>query len=210
MTSDSSPREPRQERGRATRRSLLDATIQSLADVGWSGTTVVAVAARAGVSRGAAQHHFGTRDDLVRAAVEQVTDELTRELRLQQRVLAGSTDRVLGALEILADVWSGTVGRAATHLWVAASTDPTLRELVVPLERRLNREMFQVAAHLIGADTSEPKTRQSVGISLQLLRGVGLSSLLGRDPAARRTELAQFAAMLGTVMRTEPVTTPSA
>jgi AcrR family transcriptional regulator len=210
VTSVSSPREPRQKRSRATRQSLLDATIQSLADVGWSGTTVVAVAARAGVSRGAAQHHFATRDDLVRAAVEQVTDELTRELRMQQRVLAGSEDRVLGALEVLADVWSGTVGRAATHLWVAASTDPTLRELVLPLERRLNREMFSVAADLIGADTSEPGARQSVGVSLQLLRGMGLSGLLGRDSAARRTELAQFAAMLSTVMRTEPVTTPSA
>lgn len=117
---------------------------------------------------------------------------------------------MLGALEILADVWSGTVGRAATHLWVAASTDPTLRELVVPLQRRLNREMFQVAAHLIGADTSEPKARRSVGVSLHLLRGMGLSGLLGRDAMARRPELGQFAAMLNTVLRTEPVTTPSA
>jgi len=151
------------------------------------------------VSRGAAQHHFATRDDLVRGAVEQVTDELTRELRLQQRALAGSEDRVLGALEILADVWSGTVGRAATHLWVAASTDPTLRELVLPLEKRLNREMFYLAADLIGADTSEPAARQSVGVSLQFLRGVGLSGLLGRDAALRRTELAQYAAMLATI-----------
>jgi AcrR family transcriptional regulator len=199
VTSLSSPREPRQERSRATRQSLLEATIQSLADVGWSGTTVVAVAARAGVSRGAAQHHFATRNDLVRAAVEQVTDQLSRELRMQQRALASSEDRVLGALEILADVWSGTVGRAATHLWVAASTDPTLRELVLPLERRLNREMFRVASELIGADTSEPDARQSVGLSLQLLRGIGLSGLLGRDAAARRPELAQFAAMLATI-----------
>lgn len=199
MTSVSSPREPRQERSRATRQALLEATIQSLADVGWSGTTVVAVAARAGVSRGAAQHHFATRDDLVRAAVEQVTDDLTRDLWLHKQAIAGSPDRILGALEILADVWSGTVGRAATHLWVAASTDSTLRELVLPLEKRLNREMFYAAADLIGADTSEPAARQSVGVSLQFLRGIGLSGLLGRDTALRRTELAQYAAMLATI-----------
>ena len=192
-------KEPQQDRSRATRESLLEATIESLADVGWSGTTVVGVAARAGVSRGAAQHHFATRDDLVRAAVESVTERLSRELRLHRDALEGRQDRVLDALELLADVWSGTVGRAATHLWVAASTDPALRDLVLPLERQLNREMFHVAADLFGADTSEPAVRQSVGVSLQFLRGVGLSSLLGRNTGSRRTELAQYAAMLATI-----------
>ena len=192
-------RQPQQDRSRATRESLLEATIESLADVGWSGTTVVGVAARAGVSRGAAQHHFATRDDLVRAAVESVTERMSRELRLHRDELEGREDRVLGALELLADVWSGTVGRAATHLWVAASTDPGLRDLVMPLEKQLNREMFNVAAQLLGADTNEPAARQSVGVSLQFLRGVGLSSLLGRNAGARRTELAQYATMLATI-----------
>jgi AcrR family transcriptional regulator len=192
-------KEPQQDRSRATRESLLEATIESLADVGWSGTTVVGVAARAGVSRGAAQHHFATRADLVRAAVESVTQRLSRELRLHRHTLAGRQDRVLDALELLADVWSGTVGRAATHLWVAASTDPALRDLVLPLERQLNREMFHVAADLFGADTNEPAVRQSLGVSLQFLRGVGLSSLLGRNTGSRRTELAQYAAMLATI-----------
>jgi len=210
VTSINAPREPRQDRSRATRQALLDATIECLADVGWSGTTVVEVAARAGVSRGAAQHYFATRDDLVRAAVESVTEQLTLELRRSAEALDRGPDRVLGGLEILAEVWTGTVGRAATHLWVAASTDPKLRELVVPLEHRLNHDLFPVTAQLLGADLSQPTARHSVGVSLQVLRGIGLSSLLGGDPTRRRTELAQLAAMLNTVLRTEPVTTPSA
>jgi AcrR family transcriptional regulator len=196
--------EPRQDRSRATRQALLDATIECLADVGWSGTTVVEVAARAGVSRGAAQHHFATRDDLVRAAVESVTEQLTLELRRSAEALDHRADRVLGGLELLAEIWTGTVGRAATHLWVAASTDPTLRELVVPLDHRLNHDLFPLTAQLLGADLSDPTARHSVGVSLQVLRGIGLSSLLGGDPTSRRTELAQLAAMLNTVIRTEP------
>ena len=49
--------------------------------MGWSGSTVAVVAERAGVSRGAAQHHFPTREDLVTSAVEYVTDERLALLR---------------------------------------------------------------------------------------------------------------------------------
>jgi hypothetical protein len=51
-------REPRQDRSRATRRRLFEAAIDCLASIGWARTTVALVAERAGVSRGAAQHHF--------------------------------------------------------------------------------------------------------------------------------------------------------
>ena len=53
-------RQPQQDRSRATRKRLLEAAIECLAELGWTGTTVAIVAERAGVSRGAAQHHFPT------------------------------------------------------------------------------------------------------------------------------------------------------
>ena len=62
-------REPKQDRSRATRRRLLEATIDCLAELGWGATTVGVVAERAGVSRGATQHHFPTREDLITAAI---------------------------------------------------------------------------------------------------------------------------------------------
>lgn len=60
-------REPKQDRSRATRRRLLEATIDCLVESGWAATTVSVVAERAGVSRGATQHHFPTREDLITA-----------------------------------------------------------------------------------------------------------------------------------------------
>jgi len=48
-----------------TRQKLLEAALDSLAAVGYSGTSVAVVAARAGVSRGAAQHHFPTRTEAI-------------------------------------------------------------------------------------------------------------------------------------------------
>ncbi|MFD0328385.1 TetR/AcrR family transcriptional regulator [Streptacidiphilus monticola] len=45
-----------------------------MAASGWSATTVAVVAEHAGVSRGAAQHHFPTREDLITAALDHMFD----------------------------------------------------------------------------------------------------------------------------------------
>ncbi|KJY44443.1 TetR family transcriptional regulator, partial [Streptomyces sp. NRRL S-444] len=66
---------PKQARSRVTRRHLLEAAVSCLAEQGWAGSTVAVVAERAGVSRGAAQYHFPTREDLFTAAVAYVAEE---------------------------------------------------------------------------------------------------------------------------------------
>lgn len=75
LTPARGPKQPQQERSRATRLKLLEAAVSCLAERGWSGSTVAVVAERAGVSRGAAQHHFRTREDLFTAAVEHVAEK---------------------------------------------------------------------------------------------------------------------------------------
>lgn len=187
---------PQQERSRATRQRLLDATVESLAEVGWAGTSVVGVAARAGVSRGAAQHHFATRDDLVRAAVESVIEELTRHMAAREGVLDEGAARPLAVVEMLAEMWASPLGRAATHLWVAASTEPALRELVLPLEKRFSRELFRATADLLHVDPDEPAAVHSVRLTIDLTRGVGLGTLLHPDLRRRRAELSQWAGVL--------------
>ena len=67
-------REPKQDRSRVTRQLLLESTVDCLAEHGWAATTVTVAAEKAGVSRGAAQHHFPTREDLITAALEHMFD----------------------------------------------------------------------------------------------------------------------------------------
>ena len=73
-------REPQQDRSRITRRRLLDAAVASLAQVGWTATSVAMVAGRAGVSRGAAQHHFPTRESLFEAVIDHISEQRMAEL----------------------------------------------------------------------------------------------------------------------------------
>src|SRR5436309_11852144 len=63
-------RRTQEERSATTRRRLIDAAVECLNESGYLEATLEVVAARAGVSRGAVQHHFGSRNDLLIAVVE--------------------------------------------------------------------------------------------------------------------------------------------
>lgn len=189
-------REPRQERSRATRARLLAAAVDRLAERGVAGATVGAVAERAGVSRGAAQHHFPTREELLLAAFDDMADRLITELRHLLKEVPEGPGRVEAMVVLLFDVFSGTEFQAALQLWTGAAGDPDLYPHVVPLEQRVGREAHRIAVEMLGADESVPGVRETVQATLDLARGLGLANLLTDDTARRRRIARQWAAML--------------
>ncbi|MGI5996621.1 TetR/AcrR family transcriptional regulator [Saccharomonospora viridis] len=189
-------REPRQERSRTTRRRLLTAAVECLAEHGWTNTTVALVAERAGVSRGAAQHHFPTREDLVVATVEFLAEEQIAEVRSRAETLPRGRRRALAVARMLLNLYTGPKFRAALHLWVAASTDEALRSVLAPLEARVGRESHRVAVELLGVDESRPGVRETVQATLDLARGLGLANLLSDDSKRRERLVRQWATVL--------------
>ncbi|MFF8290945.1 TetR/AcrR family transcriptional regulator [Streptomyces sp. NPDC016309] len=187
-------KEPKQDRSRATRQRLLAAAVACLAERGWAGSTVSVVAERAGVSRGAAQHHFPTREDLFTAAVEYVAEERSQALRALP--VQGRADVV----SALVGLYTGPLFRAALHLWVAASDEEQLRPRVTELEARVGRETHRIAVDLLGADESRPGVRETVQGLLDMARGLGLANLLTDDSARRERVVAQWAALLDDVL----------
>lgn len=189
-------RVPKQDRSRATRQRLLEAAVACLAEHGWAGSTVSVVAERAGVSRGAAQHHFPTREDLFTAAVEYVAEERSSALReLFPQALKGGADR-RAVVSALVDLFTGPLFRAALHLWVAASNEEQLRHRVTELEARVGRETHRIAVELLGADESRPGVRETVQGLLDMARGLGLANLLTDDSTRRDRVVTQWAALL--------------
>ncbi|WP_410654977.1 TetR/AcrR family transcriptional regulator [Amycolatopsis sp. lyj-112] len=189
-------REPQQERSRTTRRRLVEAAVETIGELGWNGTTVSVIAERAGVSRGAAQHHFPTREDLVAAAVEHVGEIQIVELRSRAADLPSGRSRIERAVDMVLNLYSGPMFRAALHLWVAASTDESLRATLVPLEARVGREAHRVTVELLGADEAHQGVRELVQATLDLARGLGLANLLTDDTKRRKQIVAQWARVL--------------
>ncbi|MBP0452584.1 MULTISPECIES: TetR/AcrR family transcriptional regulator [unclassified Kitasatospora] len=202
MTTHPAARTPQQDRSRATRQRLLAAAVDCLAEVGWNGSTVGVVAERAGVSRGAAQHHFPTREDLFTAAVEHVTVERLAAVRAHADELpAPGPARTEAVVDMIVRLYTGPQFRAALHLWVAAATEEPLRERIIALEGHVGREAHRAAVEFLGADETVPGVRETVQATLDMARGLGLANLLTDDSARRSGVIRQWASVLEGTLR---------
>ncbi|MET9291151.1 TetR/AcrR family transcriptional regulator [Streptomyces sp. NPDC003077] len=191
-------KQPQQERSRATRLKLLESAISCLAERGWNGSTVSVVAERAGVSRGAAQHHFRTREDLFTAAVEHVAEKRQAALKAVAANLppVGSLARTRTVVREIVALYTGPLFRAALHLWVAATDEDQLRDRVTALESRVGREAHRTAISLLEADESLPGIRETVQGLLDMARGLGLANLLTDDRARRERVVEQWSRII--------------
>jgi AcrR family transcriptional regulator len=196
VTQGTVSRVPQEERSRAMRRRLLEATIDCLVERGWSGTSTTLVSRRAGVSRGAQLHHFPTKTDLVVAAVEHMGARRSEELFEKAATLPTGARRTRAVLDLLAEHFTSPLFTAALELWVAARTDPQLHDAVAPLEQRIGREVHRQTVELLGVDESRRGTRELVQATLDLVRGLGLADTLTDDSARRRRILDQWAGTL--------------
>jgi AcrR family transcriptional regulator len=182
------------ERTAATRRALLEATVECLVSRGFSGTTTAEVAHRARVSPGALLHHFPAKGDLLCAAVAHLLEVRRAEFRKGMANLAPGVDRADAGLDLLWSMFSGPAFIAWLELWVAARTDPALAEAVVRIDREfmaasesIFRELF--AGEIAGTDFA----RTGLGLVYSLLGGLALSQgVPGYDPLPAAPVLAAF------------------
>jgi AcrR family transcriptional regulator len=178
------------------RARLLEATVDLLVERGFAHTSTTLVSERAGVSRGAQLHHFPTKNDLVVAAVEHLTERRGAELAEAVAQLPAGRKRTRAVVEVLGDHFASPVFAAALELWVAARTDDALLAAVSPLEQRVGREAHRLTVAALGADESRPGVRELVQATLDLVRGLGLASTISDDSARRRRILHQWADVL--------------
>jgi AcrR family transcriptional regulator len=69
------------ERGQATRAHLIDVATKMFAEHGYDGTSIEAVLAESGASRGSLYHHFPGKDALFLAALENVSSRIEAQIR---------------------------------------------------------------------------------------------------------------------------------
>ena len=127
--------------------------MECLVDLGWSGTSTTEVARRAGVSRGAQQHHYPTKMVLVAAALEHLLEAQRLAYETAFAVLPAERRNVEGALDLLWQVFCGRPAKALTELAVAARTDAELRPLCQDLNERVLEVILEVFERLFPANT---------------------------------------------------------
>src|SRR6476469_3626040 len=175
-----------QQRRDETRRALLDATVESLIEVGFARTTTLEVQRRANTSRGALLHHFPSKTELLVAAVDHLAEMRARELKTFASQLPDGRARTEAVLELLWQCFSGAFFQVAMELRTAARTDPELRPVLIAAERSLRERILAQAHTLFGKDVSaHPGLDRALDFTLQFMIGAAMTSVLHEDPRLR-------------------------
>jgi AcrR family transcriptional regulator len=183
---------PRSRRTQVQRRTetqgkLLDATVQSVLDVGYSGTTIRRVAALAGVSQGAATHHFPRRVDLVGAAVERLAEHRIAELeQLAGELPAAPDQRVPLLLDVVWADFSSSTFTVFVKLWVAAADDEELYASLVPVERRISRAVGDLMGAFAGDELQRADLVPQMQMAMAAVRGLALTQRFEPTGRTRR------------------------
>lgn len=184
MVTTGTPRRTQQERRAQTRGKVLEATIACLLDGGYHATTTRRVAELAGVSAGAMTHHFPHRVDLVGAAIEHLADQRIQALAAQAETLpARRPERTRAALDLLWRDFSSTLFTIFVKLWVAAADDPELHARLVPMERKMTRQIASALPTFMGDDPAPEDFNDRATLALAAMRGLALS--MSYEPGRR-------------------------
>jgi len=132
----------------STRTQIIEAAIKCLVELGYARTTTAVIAEKAGLSRGAMLHHFPSKMDIVRAAVEYLHAKRLRAFRKAMARDVPDGDHIrLGVDSYWAHV---------KHPWfvaffeiaVAARTDKKLAAILFPAQEAFEREWYETGAEV--------------------------------------------------------------
>lgn len=157
----SSPRDPNR------RVQLVDVVVALTAERGLDAVSIREVASAAGVSIGAVQHHFPTKDAMLEAAFEHVvtaTRARVAAVSLVDGDVSGNLSRVLQQLLPL-DAERRREARVSVAFAARAATAPALRRL----QRRLLAEIRRELRDVLGAAPPE-----AAAVVLALVDGLAL------------------------------------
>ncbi len=163
------------------RRRLLDATVDCLVRYGYAGTTTTRVTELAGVTRGAQVHHFPTRADLVAAAVRHLAEKRAELAFEKIDEVRQSADPLDAALELLWEIHQGPLHYATIEMWVAARTDPELREQLTRVEPAARASVIEFAEAAFGEYATNPRFRHIMYTTMDAVRGILLMGLSDED-----------------------------
>ena len=162
------------------RKLILDAAIEEYGRSGMHATSVEVIAERAGVSQPYLFRLFGTKNDLIAAAIDHHSAHLLQAFRdaVKHRPEDVTPMQAMGLayLALLGDDVNSL--RCQLHTWAAAS-DPAIKDVA----QRNYREIWDEITNLSGATAEEVRDFMSYGMLLTILSALDLMELYGDTDA---------------------------
>lgn len=194
------PRRSNEQRSTEMRAALIEGCISSMCEIGYAGTTTQEICRRAGVTSGAIQHHFGSKDDLVLSALNALRAEMQNRLDAIA-VLEGTVEARCSAL--LTELWDTFYGlaryMAVWEITIGSKGDPLFHARVIE-QRFQTLEVYERTWRRTFAIADGDERRMSaMHVVLSFLRGLVLYS--DRNEAMIRAQLSIMAEALAVIVR---------
>ncbi len=121
------------------RAQLIDVTIDSLAEVGYVGTTLAEIARRAGVSPGLVAHYFGDKDGLLEAAFRTLARTLAARVRARLALAHTPRGRVQAVIDVnlAPEEFDQRTGTAWLAFWGQVLHVRGLKRVQIAYQRRM-------------------------------------------------------------------------
>jgi len=166
-------RRTQDERRRASQAAILTASIELLTEVGYAGFSASRVAARAGISRGALEHYYPKRLDLVAAATQHAMDEAVAHARSLAALARHSADPVAQFLMDSEHFFFNPLYQALIESRIAARSDKALARVSDPIVRKARFTLNEIWTDTLRRAGYPRESAQSfVELTHYLLRGV--------------------------------------
>lgn len=163
----------------STRTQILEAAITCFTRLGYSRTTTTRIAESAGLSRGAMLHHFPSKLDIVRSAVDYLHEKRLRAFKKAVHRIPPNIDRLNMAVQAYWKQVTHPMFAAFHELTVAARTDPELEAILRPAQQAFDHEFYNTAKELFPEWQSDPEAFDlALDLTQYLLEGMAISLLL--------------------------------
>jgi len=163
------PQARRAGRGRETRRRLVEATIELVASEGWERASTRRIAERAGVNQALINYHFGSKEALLRAALEVA---LREEFAAPVRAVVEAPGFVDGAVVLLHQLAEMGEARPMVRFSMEALAQ-------APRDEEVRRVMAELLAELRGLLADGIAAAQRRGEISASVDPAGVATLLG-------------------------------
>jgi AcrR family transcriptional regulator len=164
----------------ATYQRVVHAAVESIVDLGFfRGSNTNEIARRAGVTWGVIQYHFGTREGLMLAVLEDGAQHMF-ETVAQAHIDAPTVEKRMAQLiDIFADQYASAEYLASLQVLLNMDRDPRtsteIRETMVQAAERSHSHFQRLLREALGPATSKPDLVTTIFLTL---RGFGLSQQL--------------------------------
>ena len=170
------PRLTQEQRSARSRKALLKSAITCISDLGCEQATVEVIARNAGLSRGAVQHHFGSRKEILAAVVDDFGTSLSTAHKIPPDLPLDA--RLDKAIDLTWERLKTPHFLAVIHIWLSLKHRPGMRPAIARKVKQIEVQLDTEWQDLfVNSDVEAPRVSATRRLVLATLRGLALRKL---------------------------------